>query len=348
MKIFAKRKKRDASRANKSAAPTKRTSFESDPIVEQLLKKDPSEWNAKEKRMVKRHQQRKAETGDDADEKYEAPVREESKPEESAVEKGGKKEVEEPEDDEEVSKESKPEESAVEKGEKEEEEEQEDIKEVSNESKPEDSTDSDNDSDIDQEEDAIVKETDTIAVEDERPVAETEVEAQTPPPSTTEAETDCDKVDPAHAVYNLLDQLNSKTKRTLSRKLDRDGAKALPEVEQEVNKLLGITDETSKKRGADALTGSSSKKKKKKKVDVTSLTAEERLRREEQRKKQKEAAERRANGEMTSGHHKHPLNSERRRANRRKSKWKNTFVVEDNKNHNASGFLARKDVPRRN
>ncbi|CAJ1936453.1 unnamed protein product [Cylindrotheca closterium] len=338
MKIFAKRKKKDASSA------TKRTSFQSDPIVEELLKKDPSEWNAKQKRMVKRYQQRKAETGDDNNaqkEQQEVPVREESKAEEMTVERVEKEEVKNTEDIEEESEDS-------------------DDSDSDSDSGSDNGSDGDSDQEVDENSEEQVeleketettaeKEIETTAVQEiettakEEPVAETKMETQTPP-STTETETDSDKVDTSHPVYKLLDQLNSKTKRTLSRKLDREGSKALPEVEQEVKKLLGITNETSKKRGADTVGG---KPNKKKKVDWSGLPPEERLRRQEQRKRQQEAAERRANGEMTSGSHKHPLNSERRRANRRKPKWKNTFKVEENKNHNASGFLARRDVPAR-
>jgi hypothetical protein len=61
------------------------------------------------------------------------------------------------------------------------------------------------------------------------------------------------------------------------------------------------------------------KKKRRKKgpaVDVSALSPEERTRREEQRAMQREAAERRAAGSVDPD--RHPLNSERRRANRRK------------------------------
>ena len=60
MKIFAKRTKRKITTA---CLPKNedRTTFASDPVVEKLLQKDPSEWNSKERRMVMRYQKRKAE-----------------------------------------------------------------------------------------------------------------------------------------------------------------------------------------------------------------------------------------------------------------------------------------------
>lgn len=73
--------------------------------------------------------------------------------------------------------------------------------------------------------------------------------------------------------------------------------------------------------------GPPKKKPKKKKAnspeDLSSLAPEERLRREEQRRLQKEAAERKQKQHPVSTlrQHRHPLNSERRRANRRKPKW---------------------------
>ena len=57
---------------------------------------------------------------------------------------------------------------------------------------------------------------------------------------------------------------------------------------------------------------------------------------EEQRRKQKEAAQRRARGDKKDGH-RHPLNSERRRANRRKPKWKKDLKATNE--HNASGSV---------
>lgn len=324
--------------AANSGTPTARTTFASDPVVEELLTKDPTEWNAKQKRLVKRYQQRKAESGEGSDaqkEQQEAPVKEESRPEEMA-EESVEQEADEKSEDEKVSKKESDDDSSS----------------SDSDGDSESESNSDSDPEVDGKTDeaaATERETETAAREE--PVAETVVEETQTPPSIAEAETDSDKIDTSHPVFKLLEQLNSKMKRTLSRKLDREGPKALPEVEQEAQKLLGVTDEQSKKRGAGAIDGNDSgkSKKKKTKVDWSALPPEERLRRQEQRKKQQEAVERRETGEETRGPHKHPLNSERRRANRRKPKWKNTFKREEKKNHHASGFLVRRETggPRR-
>ena len=54
MKIFAKRK-----RKTPKGVAEARSTFASGPVVEKLLQKPPSEWNAKERRMVKRYQARR-------------------------------------------------------------------------------------------------------------------------------------------------------------------------------------------------------------------------------------------------------------------------------------------------
>ena len=86
-------------------------------------------------------------------------------------------------------------------------------------------------------------------------------------------------------------------------------------------------------------------------VDWSSLPPDEFLRREEQRRKQKEAAERRAStddSKNTNNNFRHPLNSERRRANRRKPKWSSRRIESSGINigkvdHNTSGYQARRD-----
>lgn len=316
MKIFAKRKRKDSTKGGNDSQG-ERTSFASDPIVEELLKKDPSEWNSKEKRMVKRYQQRQAEAGIDitpqlnakyALEEVNVSADNETSKEDSSP--GNLSEEEEESSDEESAEE---EEKAIEK--------------------QDDGGDNDEKSPKDE----------------NRGADSLEIQKQVGESNGVELD---DKIDPSHEIFKLLEKLNSKMKRTLSRKLEREGPTVLEDVRNEATRLLGNNeDSSSKKRGSEALENEggddskgSSKKKKKSKVDWSALSPEERLRREEQRKLQKEAAERRAKGEDSDGH-KHPLNSERRRANRRKPKWKNTFNIEDKKNHNASGFLARRDKP---
>ena len=54
------------------------------------------------------------------------------------------------------------------------------------------------------------------------------------------------KVSQEHDIWKLLDRLNSKQKRTLSRKLDRLGESVLEEVEKEANQILDSTDNKDK------------------------------------------------------------------------------------------------------
>ena len=167
-----------------------------------------------------------------------------------------------------------------------------------------------------------------------------------------------------HAIWALLDKLNSKQKRTYSRQLKRLGRSVLDEVEKEVNKILdemiiaenlkrdlteaASTDNKDATNETENSTENLEQKKKKRKKDIewSKLTVEERFRREEQRKKQQEAAERRARGEAIAPGHKRPLNSERRRANRRKPKWISKPSSQDIEkfDHNSSGFSHRKLV----
>lgn len=301
MKLFAKRKKKTTS---SEGTPTKesRSSFASDPVVEELLKKDPSEWNSKQRRMIKRYQDRKDELEVSSEKK------EDENKEEEVIEK------EETEDHE--------------------------------------AAESDIDSSSTSDEEETPAEDETPAASEDLTTAE-EADTKTEDIETTDTQSD-NNVPPSHEIFKLLSQLNSKAKRTLCRKLERAGASVLAEVENEAKKLLGVSDEDGKKRMAgdmdDSNTGSNtapSKKKRKKKndVDLSKLPAKERLRREEQRQKQQEAAERRARGDDKTPGYKHPLNSERRRANRRKPKWKNGVSTQKSvKNeHHSSGYHHRKE-----
>lgn len=140
-------------------------------------------------------------------------------------------------------------------------------------------------------------------------------------------------------LEELLQKLNSKQKRKLTRELEQTGN--VEGIREKLHELLELKeseyaapqDESNKKRSVSicdettALLESAGKhplsKKRRKMVTGNDLSAEERLRREEQRRLQKEAAERRASGgdNPAGNSHRHPLNSERRRANRRKPKW---------------------------
>ena len=146
-------------------------------------------------------------------------------------------------------------------------------------------------------------------------------------------------------VKKLLEKLNSKQRRKLMRRLEREGNNILANVREEAVQLLKesdaekvVTTETpetkTETKSPTALSG------RKRKKDWSDLPPEERLRREEQRRLQQEAAERRTK-EGNPGNERHPLNSERRRANRRKPKWEGKRRVEQNE-HNTSGFHMRK------
>jgi len=329
MKIFAKRTKKKA----ESSAP--RTVNKSDPIVEELLKTDPSEWNAKEKRMVMRYRKRKTA---ESNEKVDIASTSETEKIEDA-----EKEIEEPKED------TEQEESVVD----------------------------DDDSSSSENADEIIKEDENEEVDGggnsssdgaeysnkmKVDSSTTEKEEKTEIPAADKSAEEDGKVAKDHEIWTVLDKLNSKHKRTLSRKLDRIGKSALEAVEQEANKILDETmpivvdskrDQTqaaSTDKNSSSNTIEPKKKKQKKGPDWSSLPPLERFRREDQRKKQQEAAERKARGEAIKPGHKVPLNSARRRANRRKPKWgsktptgapNNSSYKQD---HHSSGFLHRKDV----
>ena len=145
--------------------------------------------------------------------------------------------------------------------------------------------------------------------------------------------------DDGKSLAEQLKGLNSKERRKLLRKLRRDDPEkiaesgALAEAEDEAKKIAEQNrkeqEEQSKKRkrevdeeknaangNGDQQAGTEKKKGKKNKVDWSTLPPEERARREKQREMQQEAKRRREAGEVDET--RHPLNSERRRANRRK------------------------------
>lgn len=339
MKIFAKRKKKAASAGANPQTTPERSTFASDPIVEELLKKDPKEWNSKERRMIKRYQDRKNESEQSKSGSTGETQSTETDEKETAAKSAGK---------------------GIGK----------DNVEVENNESGHDSSESENssgsdDNDDDSSSDGVGKEKpkDKLPVSLAESNARKDLSKQTSCERwTDDAEVDDTKdeenidgtIDPKHEVYKLLDKLNSKMKRTLSRKLEREGATALDEVQSEAAKILGgpSEDKESKKREVESSEKDSdaagpSKKKRKKEVDWSNLPPEERLRREEQRKKQIEAAERRVRGEDKTPGYKHPLNSERRRANKRKPKWKNGSSTSGTSppvknDHDHSGFLHRK------
>lgn len=144
-------------------------------------------------------------------------------------------------------------------------------------------------------------------------------------------------------IVQTLDGLNSKERRKFLRKLRSEGKEIdeqlIAAAKEEAKKVaernemdVGNSNSTSTtesksesgggKRNASESPGSSDaykqkrKRKRKGTINLEDLPPEERARREEQRRMQIEAAERRAVGLVDPN--RHPLNSERRRANRRK------------------------------
>ena len=141
-------------------------------------------------------------------------------------------------------------------------------------------------------------------------------------------------------ILKKLDGLNSKERRKLLRQLKRQGidesvvlaaeeqakkvasrnekesAAAPNQVNTEKARSKRRPDDSPQPEAAESDSKPKRRRRRGRKVDLDSLTPEERARREEQRRMQIEAAERRAKGLVDPN--RPPLNSERRRANRRK------------------------------
>lgn len=178
-------------------------------------------------------------------------------------------------------------------------------------------------------------------------------------------------------ILAKLEGLNSKDRRKLLRQLKTSSGGAIDEsviaaAEEKALRVAernekeaanatasGAADKSSKRKSSgsggekkaapDERAGPKKKRRKKgPPVDLGALTPEERKRREEQRAMQQEAAERRAGGLVADPDFRHPLNSERRRANRRKpgkaaliAQAKREQMAEKGK-WNAFGFQKRK------
>ena len=328
MKIFAKRKRKAVDTTTGSDGKAARSVFKSDPVVEKLLKQDPSTWNAKQRRMVKRYQDRKddmpddlapEEVGSDGDE-----VREnasvsgtDSEGEDpSGAEKGNEDEEKEEGDD----AENKVGEHAPVK---EKDQEEELVQVTETERKPVDpqpsgTTKDNRDEEKEEGDDAANK-----AKDEKEELVPVTKSGQKP-------------VDPE--LQKLLDKLSSKPRRKLTRSLERGGNAA--EIKSEALSLLGIKEEAVAKIARES-EQPTKKRRRRGPADLSSLPPDERLRREEQRRLQKEAAERR--NDDGGSQHKHPLNSERRRANRRKPKHaKKQSKPWGPNEHDTSGFHMRR------
>lgn len=330
MKLFAKRTKVEVSPADaekilqeRQAAEEQATREAAEAAVQDLLQMDPAKLNAKQRRMVKRYKDRKPESIQNAQ-----PV---------ASQAGGEQEDEVVAQDQEKMGQCEETESDAQNSNENDQDKANEIEiedQVSGLTPPEgpegEGKDAQNSNEIDQDKSNKIE-------KDVQASELTPLEG----PEGDEKE-----------VKKLLEKLNSKHRRKLTRRLEREGSSALKEVYQEATTLLAETvdkldaekkaetkiqsDNTIKAKSEEKASG------KKRKKDWDSLPPEERLRREEQRRLQKEAAELRAKaGEISGSKQRHPLNSERRRANRRKPKWgKNSAGLV--KEHHSSGFHMRK------
>lgn len=280
MKLFAKRKRHttvvnDVEIAHPSPLPS---GMSPDPALEEILKLDPSTWNAKQRRMIKRYQDRSGEL----------------KNLHVKINNMAMQQIQHPDaSDGHLSK-------------------------------------------------------DSNEIETTRTDLTRETQGTTKHPqgeSLVHKENSADTVPDLQA---LLNRLSSKPKRKLVRQLERGVDPN--EVRSEAQLLLEQADKQSaspEAKPADDVRPSFESdpdndalnfKKRKTNADSSELPPEERMRREEQRRLQKEAAERRATGELNS--HRHPLNSERRRANKRKPKFKKK--PQSFNEHDSSGFRMRR------
>lgn len=286
MKIFAKRK-----RKTELPAAVEKT-FQSDAIVEELLQQDPTSWNAKQRRLVKRYQDRKQRESALATDGSGVPTEESQK----EIVQGAADSKESGNDD--------------------------------------DSSSSDSEN-------------------DESEGGDPSPEGNPPPgegdPSTaeatkigSEAHDETNPLNPTtdNELKEMLDKLNSKQRRKLMRLLERDGD--IEAVRTEVTSLLAGGIHKSDETATSDLPPPKKKRRKggKELADLSKLPPDERMRREEQRRLQQEAAEARKSGDASSKF-KHALNSERRRANRRKPKWESKSQTAPNE-HDSSGYHMRK------
>ncbi len=309
MKIFAKRTRTvvDAETAQQLLQEQEAAKErEADKVVQELLKLDPKELNAKQRRMVKRYKERGVSTG--TEDQTTETVQQSASADDIKKNVSTESETQPLEEAQPVSLEETK------------------IIEQNGEAQGVDESDQDDSSSSSDENEE--EEDKAAAGEEDKAAVENKVDEET--------------------VKKLLEELNSKQRRKLMRRLEREGNDVIAEVHKEALLLMEEnkaeralaakseeqTDKNQSEEGKAALTG------KKRKKDWSNLTPEERMRREEQRRLQQEAAERRAKEGSGSGDKRHPLNSERRRANRRKPKWEGKQQARND--HDSSGYHMRK------
>ena len=303
MKIFGKKRKKS------TAAAVNRQDAAADAIVLKLLadKPDPATRNAKERRLVKRYEERQ----------------QQQLKEQTVVETGKEDSVE---DDALVGSETRETEA------------EQDASSVGDEEKS--SSEEDEEAEDEEKDDG---ESETNEATESFPEA---ISTETPEPVSTESTTHGDNDTstlPADTLA-LLNQIPSKQRRKLVRQWERREATA-QQVHEQANLIVNPPG-TANKRDADAIDSTSEQpkaKRRKKTIDESLLSPEERLRRQEQRRLQQEAKEKREKG-LVKGSKRHPLNSERRRANRRKPKWekKPSVGTSYKSEHASSGYHIRK------
>jgi hypothetical protein len=300
MKIFAKRKRKAEGAVDSVITETK---TEPDPVVQEILKQDPSTWNAKQRRLVKRYEERTKSVASLTGATIESQSNVDLALNETAAVQDA---VDAPDGGAEA-------------------DDLDETKQHDDQVRPSEGSDENN--------------AEKHAESDSRA---TEQEAVPNQSNTGPIQIDAE-------LQGVLDQLNSKQRRKLVRQLERGGN--IEEVRLEASRLLeeGEAKELpSPKVGTPAEPEPPLKKARTRRpvVDPNTLTPEERLRREEQRRMQQAATEARQKEISTTGtvQHKHPLNSERRRANRRKPKWepKSLSTARSPNEHDSSGYHMRR------
>ena len=356
MKIFGKR----SDRKTPPSPTTSSSNNDNDEIVRALLREDrPTTWNAKQRRLVKRYRDRIRQDGDTAAnlvvERESAAVAADEavsvvpiQPVHSGADQVLAGHLAEDEDD---GEEAESESSESDTQEERDSVGQEDISEIEVKSnqvgarKPSDVTESGLDEETDAKDSLSYQANNGHSVKNKLEGAK---EDHSDNPDNAQQKQPCDHEASGPAcctideeLQAMLDKLNSKQRRKLVRSLERKEMD-VETVRSEAKSLLGL--DIGEKKTTSEVAESPRKKRKRgnnNNTDVSQIPTEERLRREEQRRLQKDAMEARGNGGGTGGNkHKHPLNSERRRANRRKPKWETRRPATNE--HNSSGFHMRK------
>ena len=144
-----------------------------------------------------------------------------------------------------------------------------------------------------------------------------------------------------------LQGLNSKDRRKLLRTWKREKEEGNDQSAIFLEEVRKITESEKEKEKAEKDQVEGASKKKRKAKDLSNLSPEEIERREEQRRMQREAAEKRSKG-LDQNNFRHPLNSERRRANRRKPGKAGRIAAakrlkkNESASYNAGGYNIRK------